>query len=251
MKNNSKKLLFLLYPAHGEPAWFAVERLRWLFPNLTDSGYRSLLFLLQKKELLHVDRLAVEGKEPDLVVRLSPHGQEAVSGQFPVLQSLERINASGKLIIFLQAPQSDKNFRYLRQLLSRQQLVALSRGVFYALGELDPLLLRELKQSYKNAVVVLSIGQWLVGDAYRIIGRKIALQDQFDLYSGVSTELDRLISLLPVTKEFSDQQKKQFLMAFTRLLSFLADSSPFFFYYSPQVRPLLNLLSQCQIPFKI
>ena len=247
MKENSKKLLLLLYPSDDQVAWFNSQEISWLFPDLSQAGFQSLIFLLAKNEYLNVTK-----KQNKSVISLSSYGQSYLEAQFPVLKgNIEQKQGKAKLVVFLTAPSSDKNFRYLRQLLLKNQAIALTRAVFYLRSELTSTFKEELNISYKNSVIVIEAAEWLMGDEFKVIGQRINLQDNSDLYSGISNEAEQLTSILISEKGLTKQQKKQFIMVFTRFNSFLHQTNPIFFLFSPQVKSLSKIINLLQKPFKI
>lgn len=240
MKENSKKLLLLLYPTEHQFEWFSVDAMARFFPNLSKAGYQSLLFLLEKKGYLRIDKT----RHP-WYTSLSPQGRSALEVLFPAL--LERdVVKDWQLVIFLSAPRSDKNFRYLRKLLLLNQAIDLTRGVFLLSKPLPSLVFHELQQRYTNALVLFKVTEWIVGDDYKIIGRKISATDSFSIYSSISNQIDQLIRVAISEKRFIESQKNEVNLAFTRLVEFLAEVNPLLFVYLPQVESPLFLLKKLQ-----
>src|SRR5690606_30807833 len=98
----------------------------------------SALFLLDKKELLRIDKTSSEWR-----YGLSSHGVSYLKSLFPAL-SATYINQqpSWLLLVFLAAPKTDKNFRYLRTYLGQNQAIALTRAVYllprHLVGKVTP-----------------------------------------------------------------------------------------------------------------
>lgn len=245
MKDTSKKLLLLLGQAGSEELWFSTKKLELFFPELTHAGYLSLLFLLEKKELIRINKL-----EGSWLLSLSPYGETALKELFPAfyLPSGE-LEQDSQLVLFLESISSDKNFRYLRNLLLKNQAIPLGRGSFLFIGGLPQVIREELQKHYRNAVLVLAVADWIVGDRYKVIGQRISAKDHFDIYSGVSREIERLTQLKSNQKGFMDTENKEFLLVFHRFLDLLTDLHPLFFRYFPQVEKPLELLEKIQKSF--
>ena len=60
MKENSKKILLFLYPSENELIWWNLDELHDLLPHLSLAGLQSALFLLDKKDLLRIDKTQVK-----------------------------------------------------------------------------------------------------------------------------------------------------------------------------------------------
>jgi hypothetical protein len=240
MKESTKKLLFLLLPEEeNDRLWIAVQQLQCVVPQLSAAGFQSLLFLLEKREFIRVNRRS----QPN-TVSLTPYGLEALKQEFPAFSSKGRSFEQQRLLLFLEAPQSDRNFRFLRQLLLKHYAIPLTRAVFLYQGDLSEVVEKELFLRYKNSVVVVSADTWLVGDRYKIIGRKLRMDDFFSIYSGISNEIDRLISIKEMKKTFMDSEKEKFNLVYDRFLRLLVELHPLFFLYFPQVKSPEELLFQ-------
>lgn len=242
MKENSKKILLFLYPSENEPVWFSFKELQSLVPNLSLAGLQSTLFLLDKKDLLRIDKTQAE-----LSYSLSSYGKSYLEDLFPALcESDGKWQGDWSLIIFLEAPSTDKNFRYLRSYLTQNKAISLTRAVYLYPGLISDKIKADLQRSYKNAVLVLKVSKWLFGDDFKIIGQKAQLNDLFELYSSISKELDRLISIKSNEKEFTQQEKISFFSALSRFLGVLDSDPALLTLYFPQVEPAKQLLAKLQ-----
>ena len=126
MKDNSKKILLFLYPTKDEERWLTSSGIRRLLPDLTDAGFKSLLFLLEKKQFIKVDKTTNEFR-----YSLSSYGKSFLEDKFPaLLAKSDKEQEAWKIIIFLDSPKTDKNFRYLRSFLTKNKAIALTRAVF-------------------------------------------------------------------------------------------------------------------------
>ena len=249
MKETTRKILLFLYPTTAvgqtqpdQRLLLSTAQLRFLLPDLSLAGFKSLLFYLEKNQYL-LQHLINE----EHYYSLTNYGQEQLEQQFPAL-SIARRNWHGdwSMIVFLEAIKTDQNFRYLRQLLLKQGCFALNRGIFLYPGKLNDLVLAELNGRYRQAVIGYQLGECLVGDERIVIGQKIALSDSLQVYSGISKELDELINIIGPTKKLKDQSKIDFYSIYNRFVSFLAEDSGLIQHYYPQVEGPLSILSKLQ-----
>lgn len=247
MKENSRKILLFLYPTENEPVWFNFKELHGLVPNLSHAGLQSALFLLDKKDLLRIDRTQAEWQ-----YSLSSYGKSYLEDLFPALcDSNEKWQGDWSLVIFLEAPSTDRNFRFLRSYLTQNKAIALTRAVYLYPGLINNKIQADLQRSYKNAVLVFKISKWLFGDDFKIIGQKAQLNDLFELYSSISKELDRLISIKSNEKEFTQQEKISFFSALSRFLGVLDTDPALLNLYFPQVESARKLLAKLQTCLRI
>ncbi|MFA6814548.1 MAG: hypothetical protein GX943_00430 [Candidatus Pacebacteria bacterium] len=254
MKDNTRKILLFLYPTAesdqskpDDQILLNFVQLRFLLPDLSSSGFKSLLFYLEKKQYL-LKHLINEEQQ----YSLTNYGRGQLEEQFPAL-SIARRNWHGDwtMIVFLQAIRTDQNFRYLRSFLLKNGCFALNRGIFLYPGQLNDLVLAELNGRYRQGVMVYKLGDCIVGDEQIVIGQKIALNDSLRVYSGISKELDELIEIIGSTKKLRDQSKLDFYSIYDRFATFLAEDSGLIHHYYPQVDGPLMLLSKLQKVAKI
>ncbi len=242
MKENSKKILLFLYPSAKESWWLSFSQLEQLLPELSVTGLHSSLFLLDKKDLLRIDKTKSEWR-----YSLSSHGQSYLEDLFPALTNInEEWRGEWSIMVFLSAPSTDKNFRYLRSFLTQNRAISLTRAVYLYPGLMTEKIKMELQKSYKNAVLVLKVKEWLFGDDFKIIGSKAGLTDLLELYSSISKELDRLISIKLNKKEFTQQEKNNFFSALNRFLGILENNIALLTFYFPEVEEPKKLLAKLQ-----
>jgi len=230
MKENNKRILLALYNDQNEPLWISKTSLQALCPQLSTTGFRSALFLLEKRKFLQVDASISPPR-----YSLSSYGKSFLEGLFPALLTADVKEAQSALVVFLQAPKSDRNFRYLRTFLLDKQAVALTRAVFLLPAGLSAEVKLELERSYQGLVVVFGLQKWLLGDELQIIGQKVNVQDLLSLYSGLSKEIDRLLSMKNDEKTLMIQDKQQLSSAFDRFMTILAADKAALQAYFPQV----------------
>lgn len=249
MKETTRKILLALYPAAqqlqiqpDQGLMLARAVLRNLVPEISEAGFNSLIFLLEKKAYLQRHQVADSTQ-----YSLSSYGITELEAQFPALLSArQQWRGEWTVIVFLTAPKSDQNFRYLRQFLLSHSCFNLSRAVFLYPGSPSELIMHELTATYRQGVVMLKVSDWLFGDERIIMGQKIGLKDSVEIYSGLSKELDRLTAFGDSQKAFKDQQKSDFHSIFDRLVAALASDSGLIGHYYPRVEGSLSLLARWQ-----
>lgn len=247
MKENSKKILLFLYSSENDPIWLSLSQLSGALPGLSRAGLQSSLFLLDKKDFLRTDKTRVEWR-----YSLSSHGKSYLEELFPALcDDHEQWRGDWSVVIFLQAPKTDKNFRYLRSHLAKNRAISLTRAVYLFPGTISDVVRTELQKSYKNAVLVLRISEWLFGDDYKVIGQKAQLNDRFELYSSISRELERLIEIKTKNKVFTQQENSRFFSALDRFMSVLAIDEALLNFYFPELESAKKLLWRFQNTLKI
>lgn len=242
MRENSKKILLFLFPSEGEPVWLTFAQLHGIVPKLSRAGLLSTLFLLDKKDYLRIDKTSSEWR-----YSLSSHGISQLKVLFPALSAVSGAKQTNwAMLVFLSSPKADQNFRYLRNYLGQNQAIALTRAVYLLPRNLVQKITLDLEKTYRNSVLVVEIGEWLFGDDFKIIGQRAGLTDLFELYSSISKEIDRLISIKNVNKTFTQQENSDFFSALDRFLSVLVQDSALLGLYFPDVISPLELLSRLQ-----
>ena len=219
MKQSTLKLLVWLY---HHPQQVAVRRqLPKILTTLKPSGLKSLLFTAKRNYLINQEW--IDGVD---TVSLSSHGMEAVESLFPSLTQKDGTDSHEQLLVFLTAPSRDQGFRYLRSQLNKHKAICLSRGVYYFPSEMPAELNVLLKQLYVGSVILWEIGLWKFGDKHAVIGQKTDVASMNSLYSGISSELDRLIEKNETQKIGKDQLNMEISILFDRFFGVLqADNS--------------------------
>lgn len=221
IKENTKKTLVWLYPTAAEWRFVPKTRIGFVVPHLSPAGVRSLLYTLEKKQLILSQRINGE-----LSYGLTTIGKATIETEIPILKGDQQANTEWSLLVFQQAPASDRNFRYLRQLLLANHWIALSRGVFIVAGEPTLPLQQTIQKLYPQAVMIAGVNKWHWGDMRLVIGQSTAANQVSDIYSGISREIDRLIDQFLGEKNLDDQAKKEIVSTFDRLYTTLEQDFP-------------------------
>lgn len=245
MKQTTKKLLLWLYQTdNSQIRSVSVGELRLILPELKQSGYRSLLNLLKSQRYLMLDN------ESQLVC-LTTYGRDALEAQFPVLKVSADWKVTGwQLITFIEAPSSDKQFRYLRQYLLANRCGQLTRGLYLYPGQLPAEVLTTLQRLYVGKVLVTGLSDWNFGDERLVIGEVFGLPDLKSGYSGISKEIYLLLKQVNQQKSIEDKEKTMIAMVFDRLIEFLATDLGLLQSYYPGYKSGPELLTQLQDLFK-
>ncbi len=244
MKENTKRTLVWLYDISGSGRFLTKTQIAWLLPSLSSAGLQSLLYQLEKKQVL------ISHSQSDQVVYgLTQHGSKLIEADFPAL-SADRYQWKGgwSMIVCLQAPHSDQNFRYLREFMLNRGCVSLTRGVFlYPAEQLPAQIQSTVETLYPHAVAVFTQLRWAWGDERKIIGQKMQLLTINDLLSGISKEAEKLLIEKTQIITTKDQSKQQILSLFDRFFSLLQQDSGLGQYYFPQVSSSRSVLAQLQL----
>ncbi len=249
MKDNTQKLLVWLYQSedNGEAGeaekarLVGYDQLELLFPDYTPGGRRSLIYYLQQKHLLKTER---QGRKSGF--SLTTHGREAVEALFPALSERFRGQLQWQAVIFIEAPRGDQHFRYLREQLLAKQAICLSRGVYLYPGPLPASLQAELRSLYVGAVQVLKIEQWEFGDEQAIVEEHYKLSDVVEILSGLSSEVEELLTNKKEQNSLTNKNKQQLFTVFDRLFEVLKNDAGLSSYYYPQTPTARKLLSDLQ-----
>lgn len=244
MKENTKRALVWLYPASGKPLYFTKTQISLSVPSLTPAGISSMLYLLEKKQLVESHQV-----QSETTYGLTGYGIKVVESEIPAL-STSRFNWQGNwtAVVGIQAPKSDQNFRYLREQLVVHQLIPLTRAVFLFPGSSLPARLQAMLETlYPHAVAVLAVSGWQWGDESAIIGHNTDLKSLMELYSGISSEIGRLIVPIESSKEINYQSKLPIVSLFDRLYSGLKSDFGLGKRFFPQVKFGRELLADLQL----
>jgi len=247
MKQTSKKLLLWLYPIaelqHRRRVDY--QQIQLILPKLTEDGRQSLIRLLESKELLFTDRLSTQ-----LSLSISTYGKSLLEAQFPVLtQPADTTTKQWGLILFMQAPNTDKNFRYLRNFLLADHCLALTRGTYLCVGKPSDSLLSLLEKSYRGAVLIVQFDNLLFGDELKIIGLKFGIESLVKSYSDIGKDIDSLLTKKINYKSLSDQQKRSIYSVYDRLFTNLELDHNLINRYFPQEKSGIFLLNQLKSLF--
>ncbi len=196
IKKNSRIALLALSHTLISRQGITEEFFRGLLQALSAPGYRSLVGQLTDKGLLWLDRRPL-GR----YVGATDKGKSLLQEIYPALQSREA--GLWHLIAFTQAPKADPQFRNLTEQLRKERWLRLSRGVYthpFNPGAQVTVLLETL---YSKSVVLNTVSEWRFGFERAVIVREYGLEHLSDLYSGISSEIERLLVTINQRKELN------------------------------------------------
>lgn len=245
LKPNTYKLFTFLYSPDTE--FFANNlQLKNILPDLSDPGRRSLLSYLINQGLVSSERRGTQAW-----FRLTHDGERQLEEIFPCFQtSMRQWSGDLVLLVFLEPPKGDQEFRYLRNFLVNHWSTAISRGIYLWPQAMFDQYQRQLEPMYRKSWLVIKNGEWLVGDRRSFLQQHFAIDDLVTSYSGISKEIVQLLKLKKTVSSFSDQQKMTLYSVFHRLYSLIQKDSGLHFYYFPQVADPLKLLNQLHFLFQ-
>jgi DNA-binding transcriptional regulator PaaX len=241
MKNNAQKILLLLcnFPDQT-PVLLTKNQLFAVVPEMTAGGFRSLLRFLEQKGWLSKENLLHQQ-----LFSLTEQGREALIARFPALnQRWLTWKGEWQAMVFLSAPKTDSQFRYLRQLVLSHHSLQLSRGVYLAAGGFDKAVLVACETLYQHSVVIFSVANWEFGLDRPIISKYYDLASIAAVYSSISSTTDQMLANLIENKLLTDQQKFTISTTIDRLCQVLKEDPGFTSYYFPGLLDLPNLLKK-------
>lgn len=244
MKENTKRTLVWLYDVTGDGRFLTKTQIAQVTPGLSVAGLQSLLYQLEKKQWLMSYQ-----QSKQTVYSITQYGNKLIEAEFPSLSLLrEQWKGSWSMIVCLQAPHSDQNFRYLREYLLARQCLSLTRGVFlYPDEQLPAQIQSTLETLYPHAVVVFQKVQWSWGDERKIIGQKLQLVTVQDLLSGVSNEATALLMEKTQINYTKDQSKTRFISLFDRFMAIIKQDTGLGRHYFSQEISARLILAQLQL----
>lgn len=240
MKQNTQRILLALYydVTAAQVHRVAVDRLQWLTPDITDGGFRSLLYVLKKQKLITVQKALGVSR-----ASITHHGLKQLEAEFPALNSKwDSWTGNWDCMVFLEAPSFDKQFRYLRNLILSERALPLSRGVYLAADGFSQKVIEECENSYLEHVSVFSVGEWKIAAEAEIISSYYGLSDVAEAYSGISKEVSALTNLFDTKKSMLKKQKKQIHLVYDRVTAILAEDPGFCTFYFPDAENIKTSL---------
>ncbi len=241
LKINTKKILLCLFATElAAEQGLELKELRACVSTLSETGVRSLIVLLEKKKLLFKKR--VFGKTTFL---LTEQGREAVKVSFPAVNYLnDDWDGRWMGMTFLNAPKSDTNFRFLRELVLAERALPLARGFYIKAGGFSEAVLSEVKARYLENVALFWVDTWIVGLDRPLVYKYYDLNAVAESLSGISNQVDDLLTKIEPKKRLIERDKKNIYTAVDRLMGSLREDSRLLRHYFPEVPEALNILSK-------
>lgn len=225
-----------------ESARIKISNISHLTPDLSDGGRRSLLHVLKKGGLINSERVLGTTS-----IGITQHGIKAIEDHFPALSSRwDDWLGDWDCIVFVKAPKSDKQFRYLRTLLVNEGFISISRGVFISPFSAPSKVLQECNDLYRDSIMMFSVGKWKIASLRSFIIEKYGLIDVVEAYSGISNDVTRLLTSMNKDKRLMSRYKTELNLVFDRLIDVLNEDPGFCGYYfkeSPKVKSIMLRLN--------
>lgn len=228
------------------------------FPELSQAGQRSLVSLL--KSQLYLEKSIPSGSmgsNTDPMYGLSRvttalystgYARDALKSQFPVFSLIDAPWQGGwTVIIFLDSPKSDPQFRYLRSKLIGYKAAQLKSGVYVYPGQLPDECFLLLKQLYVGSVVVWQTDSWRFGDERQVIMTLFNLSASFLSISGVSSDLYKLLVSVDIQKGLTKRQKETLFLVFNSYINAIENEVGILPRYFPQVDEYAQILCLFQL----
>lgn len=259
MKKNTQKLLLALYSnsnalsakirtksEDGNKLVIAsggrikLSNLNIVLSNLTEGGKRSLLHFLKKSSLINSERVLGTTS-----VGITQHGIKALEDQFPALSpKWDAWEGSWDCLVFVKAPKTDMQFRYLRGLLVSEGAIPISRGVYTSPFSFSEKVTLECEQLYRDSILLFSVGSWKIASFRSLIIEKYGLLDTVESYSGISSDVSRLLTSLDTNKRLTNRHKIELNLVYDRLIDILIEDPGFCGHYFNEVPNVKEMLSK-------
>ncbi len=221
MKSNSKAILLAFFRGDSQLVPLPVVAARLAVPTLSDSGWRSLLYGLAKHGYLDLLQ-----NEDQRVGRVSSLGEQALKALFPALFS-NQLALEWNCVFCLKAPRQDPGFRYFRAKILQYGGIPLQRGSYLLPGTIPKPFLDECALLYPSSVMIGKVSEWILGNSAKVFKEAFMLQDISGVYSGVSTEISRLLAKNNVEIQLIQRENKQVSSLFNRLMSAMTQDPGF------------------------
>lgn len=240
MKKNTQKLLVFLYAADMSGMTITIDVVLSLFSQLSEAGTRSLIHILKKKQLLAIRKVGVQAQ-----LYITDRAKRLLKSRFPAFDD-RWLAWKGEMdgMVFLQPPQTDPQFRYLRKLLLDERAYSLTRGVYLAPLEFSEKVRQEVQQSYQDCIVLFQIGHWKISVESAEIISAYGIQDVVESYSGISKEIDRLLHIKKLKKALKESDKRSIFLVYDRIYEVLLEDAGFCAYYFPHCPRAIVLLQK-------
>lgn len=242
MKKNSKKVLLSIFSDNKEVLRLNIRVIELLLPDLSKDGRRSLLHLLEKKELIQIIRL-----QDNTYVSLSDKGRTSLKAEFPALyDSLALTNEVWKVIVFKTPPKGDPQFRFLRAKILSSGGHSLSRGVFIFTSIIPVPTMHVLQTLYAENIYMFSVGEWYLGTQSPIIQEQFHTSDLISAYSSISKQTTSLLTKFETKKGLNDSLKNDFIKIYQRWFDTFSEDRGLVTRYFPQETSGMSVLKEIQ-----
>ncbi len=228
-QNTLKVLLVLAATSSTEAQGLPSPIIKALLPDITITGTRSLLVLLVRKKLIYKRRVF-----GTTTFHISEQGQRSLNTAFPALHATwHDWDGSWVVVVFLDAPKGDSQFRYLRKLILSHAGMQVTRGMYAKAGGFAPEVLAQLQNTYLGHVIIFSVFKWIQGFDKPVVFEYYNLPDKATALSGISNEVNELLNIINREKRLTEKQKINIVTLVDRFIDFLREDPGFIHYYFP------------------
>jgi len=243
MRNSTQKILVSLFPINTDQrVMLSTAQLRRVVPDLTDGGFRSLVLYLERKHWLLKEQAGSK-----TFLSITDTGSRALMTKFPALNPIwDEWSGDWQMLVFLEAPKGDKQFRYLREQLKNEHALPLSRGVYLKAKQLSDKLVQECVDLYDRSVLIFSVGPLQLGELRPIVTTYYDLSSLAAVYSSISSTVHGLLSKSGKQNKLSSKQKVHISSLIDRLINCLTEDPGFVRFYFPGLAGVRQILPPVQ-----
>jgi hypothetical protein len=232
MRSSSKKLLLWLYSSGESFRRIDHSQLRYLLPKISLEGKRSLIYYLQTKKMLSLEKFGDKK-----FLSLTSFGKDFIETNFFFLnQERKKWTGNWIMIVIASKGREKANFRVLRSFLMKNGCISFERGIYLYPGNFDYSIKSYLQINFSDSVVVVNLKEWLYGDHRMIIMNRFQLMELANQYSDISKEIVKLLRKNKNKKELSDRDNIEIFSLYERLFPlFVEDMGLLNYYFSNSV----------------
>lgn len=241
MKKSSKKLLLFLGLVNAGDHSLDYAALDYILPELSAKGIASLVYLLQKNFLVE-SHIVSDSKQ----VRITASGMRSLRMLFPgVLTTNDEQASRWHCAVFVASKQSDKAFRYLRSIILTDGAYQLTRGVYIKAAPFSERFIDTCAKLYQSSVSIFSIDQFIFGIDSHILANKMGATEHFADMSGISKEIEQLLSQINNDLSLRNGHKPQIQGLLERIYQMASVSGSFNAYSATQADLKKNIYQNC------
>ena len=115
--------------------------------------------------------------------------------------------------------------------------------MYLAPGSFSEVVLKECHVSYLANVLLFRIQSWKIGTQASFVIDKYGLVDLVETYSGISSEVSRLIEIVGREKRLIYKHKKDISLVYDRVMSVLLEDPGFCSFYFAEVPKPTSIVS--------
>lgn len=247
MKKNSLKLLVCLYTDSDSQFSLAQSVLHYLLPDISESGRRSLSYLLEQRHYIYT-----HSSQGTSVLTATEAARATVRSQFPSLRNdWDSWEGDWSLLLFLQSSEVDPQFRNLRRVLVQEHAYPLKSGVYITPGNFTPKVIAMVESLYGTSVLIGSLKSWSHGFEPAVLFNDLGIFGIMDIYSGISKEVNQLLRSAFASNSLSNKEKKRLFLVFDQYIENLLVDPGFIGYYFSHSISSIQLLKQFQQLFSL